>query len=681
MVISNRTKKALSLEKIVIVLLVTLFVWAVGRNAWLYDDAYITFRTVDNFVNGYGLTWNTAERVQTYTHPLWMFLVSGVYFITREIFFSSLFLSLAISIGVVLILAFGLAKSTPAALLGLTILTFSKAFVDYSTSGLENPLTHLLLALFLLIYLRVIFSSRLTFNNLFWLALLTALGALNRMDTILLFLPGLGYTWWLACVRVTAPSFHRPYFRQLVRGLLVILAGFTPFIIWEIFSLFYYGFPFPNTAYAKLNTDVNRLALAEQGLYYLFNSVQNDPLTLLTIVIGLILPLFARRQRRLLLPLAAGITLYLLYIIRIGGDFMSGRFLTGPLVVAVALLVNYNGLAAPGWGQRFIGRVKILAWGLLWGGILLIGLSMPYPPLLCNVNYGLSYEREELREQGVQDGRGIYYQYSGLLNALQNPQIEWPNHSWSVKGREARQQGPAVIERGAIGFFGFYAGPHVHIIDRWALADPLLARLPVLTDWQIGHFTRRIPAGYLKTLESGQNQIANPALAAFYDKLVLATRGPLFDLNRFVEIWKLNTGQYNALLATYPLMVQVNLSQDRPATTPLWDKTDNLADYTGLQFNLGYSSTASQIEVHLAPLELDVQERREYQLIYFKEGTAVASQALQIPAQIPADGLVRAVQIPAEAVASGYDTIKIFPDRGDSLGQAIYGLTDVRLIE
>lgn len=33
------------------------------RNAWVGDDAYISFRTVDNFVNGYGLTWNVAERV------------------------------------------------------------------------------------------------------------------------------------------------------------------------------------------------------------------------------------------------------------------------------------------------------------------------------------------------------------------------------------------------------------------------------------------------------------------------------------------------------------------------------------------------------------------------------------------------------------------------------------------
>ena len=42
------------------------------RTAWLDDDAYITFRTVDNVLHGYGLRWNVVDRVQAYTHPLWM---------------------------------------------------------------------------------------------------------------------------------------------------------------------------------------------------------------------------------------------------------------------------------------------------------------------------------------------------------------------------------------------------------------------------------------------------------------------------------------------------------------------------------------------------------------------------------------------------------------------------------
>ena len=42
------------------------------RTAWICDDAYITFRTIDNFLHGFGLRWNVAERVQSFTHPLWL---------------------------------------------------------------------------------------------------------------------------------------------------------------------------------------------------------------------------------------------------------------------------------------------------------------------------------------------------------------------------------------------------------------------------------------------------------------------------------------------------------------------------------------------------------------------------------------------------------------------------------
>ena len=63
-------------------------------SAWVCDDAYITLRTVHNFVSGEGLRWNVAERVQSYTHPLWMFVLSAVYALTGEPYFTTIFTSL-----------------------------------------------------------------------------------------------------------------------------------------------------------------------------------------------------------------------------------------------------------------------------------------------------------------------------------------------------------------------------------------------------------------------------------------------------------------------------------------------------------------------------------------------------------------------------------------------------------
>jgi hypothetical protein len=74
-------------------------------NAWVVDDAYITMRTVDNWVHGFGLTWNTSERVQAYTHPLWMLVLSALYFVTRESFFTIVAASFAIAFGAAMLSA------------------------------------------------------------------------------------------------------------------------------------------------------------------------------------------------------------------------------------------------------------------------------------------------------------------------------------------------------------------------------------------------------------------------------------------------------------------------------------------------------------------------------------------------------------------------------------------------
>src|SRR5262245_44662108 len=68
------------------------------RTAWMCDDAYITLRTVDNFVNGFGLRWNVAERVQSFTHPAWLMLVTPFYAVTREAFYTVLGLQMGLSL-------------------------------------------------------------------------------------------------------------------------------------------------------------------------------------------------------------------------------------------------------------------------------------------------------------------------------------------------------------------------------------------------------------------------------------------------------------------------------------------------------------------------------------------------------------------------------------------------------
>ncbi|MEJ5311028.1 MAG: hypothetical protein WHX52_14795 [Anaerolineae bacterium] len=521
-----------SKEKVLVGVFLAAFAALVIRNAWLSDDAYITFRTVDNFVNGYGLTWNVAERVQTYTHPLWMFLVSAAYFFTREIFFTSQILSIVLSLIAAGLLAFRASRSVWLACAGLAVLTLSKASIDYATSGLENPLAHLLLVVFLLVYFDAEFFPSLHPPHrgggatLFWLAFLAALGMVNRADMLLFYAPVILY----GLVRTRS-----------LKAVGVVALGFLPFVLWELFSLFYYGFPFPNTAYAKLTSAlISRQDLMMEGLKYLHNSLRADTITLFVIGLGTLTLFLTREWRKL--PVVVGMLLYLLYVVYVGGDFMSGRFFSVTLFAALMLLVS-----SPVLAQRRTVQAIALA------GVVLVGLSAPFSPVRASGEVGARTGTEPgwLYGRTITDERANYYRNTGLLRAFQQPN-PLPDHDWALEGRAARVAAPPVVEKGSVGFYGYFAGPQVYVVDLLGLGNPLLARLPPADpDWRIGHFGRLMPDGYRETLETGENRIADPHLAAYYDKLALVIRGDLFNGERLRAIWQLNTGAYDSDLDAY----------------------------------------------------------------------------------------------------------------------------------
>ena len=138
--------------------------------------------------------------------------------------------------------------------------------------------------------------------------------------------------------------------------------GLWPLAAWHLFSISYYGVPFPNTAYAKLATGIPRHELALQGLLYLFDACSRDPATPAAILLGLALPWLGKMSQ--LRPAAVALALSLAYVISVGGDFMSGRFLTAPFWLAVLLMA----------------RVPWQPPRLIWGpALLLAALSLGQP--------------------------------------------------------------------------------------------------------------------------------------------------------------------------------------------------------------------------------------------------------------------------------------------------------------
>lgn len=489
------------------IFLIAIFAFELLRTAWMSDDSYITLRTVDNLVVGYGARWNTDERVQAFTHPLWMLLLAAPYAATREAYFTPLVLSIALSIATVWIFATRVAASWQMALVGGTSLIFSNAFVDYSTSGLENPLTHFLLAVLMLL------SAGARGSRLTAVWLVAGLAMVNRVDLGLLVLPA-----------AVSLSRGNPWRRVASAATL----GLLPILLWEIFSVVYYGFPFPNTAYAKLQTGVSQNALVTQGLWYFRDSMTNDPVTLASTLLFSVLALACRP--RAAWPWVLGIAFYMLYITWIGGDFMSGRFFSAALLCAVALFARVD-------------------WRLPWGAVAVIPGLVASLALFAatrgpmTTTFGPSWEDSD-HGHGISDERAFYYRYSGLLEWTRERPL--PYKSEGEQGKKLRATGsPELISHSNVGFLGYFAGPQVHIIDRYALAEPLLARLPAQPNWRIGHYYRELPEGYFQTLQTGQNLIADARVATLYERLKLITRGPLFSRRRWRAIYRMNVDGAN----------------------------------------------------------------------------------------------------------------------------------------
>ena len=480
----------------VALLLCLIFLAVLLRTAWFNDDARITMRTVLNVTHGYGLTFNVAERVQTYTHPLWMLMLTGAYLVAGNVYYATFGLSVGVSL-----FAFWLTlrQTVTRAQVWIVaaVLLFSHAFVDYSTSGLENPLSNLLLVAFVAFVIRSGEGSATSPPRLTRLWTVASLLYLTRPDNVLLVAPAL--VWLTARAgnwKVAA--------RQTLTGLL-------PAAAWTAFSLIYYGFPFPNTAYAKFGTGFDRGALVQRGWFYLLDSIDRDTVTLIAIIFGITIGLQSRGPARWI---AWGVLIELAYVVSIGGDFMSGRFLAVPLFVSV-LILSRGVSFEPAKALTLASLLAVVGW-----------TSTP------------SMIRGDFNH--IEDERASSSPIHSLVLATSQ---SFPQPEWAFR---ARQPVPTTVVETCTGLGGQgLVDPMTHLLDWCALADPLLARLPAIfePEWRAGHFARMIPEGYRESLEQDANLLSDIRLRPLYDDLRLITRAPrLLSGARLAAIWRVNTG-------------------------------------------------------------------------------------------------------------------------------------------
>ncbi|HEX6851365.1 MAG TPA: hypothetical protein VF139_08135 [Candidatus Polarisedimenticolaceae bacterium] len=509
-----------------------LFVAVFLRNTWIVDDAFITFRVIDNFVHGLGLTWNPGERVQVFTHPLWMFVMTGVHAVTREFLVSTLATSLAACLAALEVArrSFGRAEAAWRLALVVGIVVSSKTVADYTSSGLENALAYLIVAAFVLQAGRV--DEAPTPRGVAILWTLASLAFLNRHDAVLLCLPAAGWLTWRSAVTLGRTA------------LLAAALGCLPGLLWVAFATFYFGFPLPNTYYAKAAVELPLDLRLRRGYAYFGNSLAWDTLSHLG-ALGAAWLAYLRRDR-VAAGVLAGCAVYAVFILlNASATHMAGRLFSVPFFLAFLVLARL-------WPSR---RSAVA----LGAALAVFNLAAPMAPW----KMGGAFYRLPAQHENHIDTNALVHREGPHVSLGRSEAETLAEHPWFASGLQFRLQ-PERIHVGGprggepIGFFGFAAGPAKHVVDYCALTDPLLSHLPTCVPaprrgWKSGHFYRTPPEGYLESLATGENRIADPTLHAFYEDLRLATRSPeLWSGARLRAIWRLQTEGVRAARAAPP---------------------------------------------------------------------------------------------------------------------------------
>jgi arabinofuranosyltransferase len=427
---------------------------------WLADDGLIYVRIVDQIRAGNGPVFNVLERVEGNTSALWPWLLAAVGGVTRM---SSALAALVVgwlcAVGAVVVAMdacrrWQRARGVTCPLVPVAILVPLGvfAFWDYSTSGLESPLSLLWLA------------------GAFWyLVALRGPDVRERTELVAAFVIGLG--------PLVRPDLGLPSAVFLVAGWLLLrptrrrtlallaAAAALP-LAYEIFRAGYYGMLVPNPALTKSATQ----SAWSRGGFYLLDVVRVYRMWWL-VPIGLALAAYYRRRLTgrdgilVAAPVVSG-ALLALYVVRVGGDFMHARML-----LPSAFLVFMPAALLP------LQRVTAIAAGLvaLWAVITVVRLSDGRPRSRIG-DERRGYTRLTQSEHPTDPEQFVRAVMDPALrdHVVREHQLMTENGQVLPKAPHVRG---GVLIAGRLGTSGIAAGLGNHVVDTLGLVHPIGSRI------------------------------------------------------------------------------------------------------------------------------------------------------------------------------------------------------------
>jgi len=302
--------------------------WLAWLNRFMQDDAYIFLRYARNLASGHGLVWNVGERVEGYTSFLYTVLMAVPYRVGVDAVAAGSVVGIAFFVGS-LLAVFATARhvfgSAGAAMLAVTLLGTNYTFSIFATGGLETSMHALLICVGFWLLTR---GQAVGWTPMSLAALSGVLGLmlLSRPDSAIpCAVLAVAAGWRVHRARSPRPSVAFP-------ALLAPAAAMVS--VWLAWKLSYYGELLPNTYYVKVASSTS----AYYGLRYLYLFVLSYWLVAAAV---LVVPLARQLRTEAKDGVWASlvfVTLWLPYVVRIGGDFMEFRFLV-PVLPALMLLI------------------------------------------------------------------------------------------------------------------------------------------------------------------------------------------------------------------------------------------------------------------------------------------------------------------------------------------------------
>ncbi len=326
----------------ILIFLVFVFVF------WGYsiDDAFVTFRYAENFVNGHGLVFNPGDKpVEGYSNFLWLLILSLFYAIGLPTYLCAKILGVAFFLASAVIWFYFLKKNQNGILWAAPALVLIAPITAFwAVSGLELGLHSLLLA-------GVVISL---LKRSLWSAFLLALVILNRPEGFIVAFFSILLLWVL----------DRGLF-QSNRKFLIINIGtvILSIVLLTAFRMHEFGYPMPNTFYMKSRiTSGAFIELGKQLVYFL-------PVTLLFIRQGL--KSFSRQSELRLIGVCAG-----LFVLQAAISVNALIVMNFHFRYLIAFLPMFIVVALEGLSLFESQKLRMAIWGIIVLSVVSPGLSV-----------------------------------------------------------------------------------------------------------------------------------------------------------------------------------------------------------------------------------------------------------------------------------------------------------------